>query len=68
MLIGSSVPGEDEYGSDRDVLLATTRATAACYGQGTYQDERAYSKNARPAANTSSYYIVNRIFIKNENV
>ena len=64
MLIGSSIPGEGEYGSDGDVLLATTRATAACYGQRAYQDERAYSKNTRPAADTSTHYIVNRIFIK----
>ena len=60
MLVGPSVPGEDEYGSNRDVLLATTRATAACYGQRTYQDERAYSKNTRPAPDTSTYYIVNK--------
>ena len=65
IFIGSSVPGEDEHGSNRNVLLVTARTTPASYGQRIGQDERAHAKDAaRTPPDSSTYYIVNKIFIE----
>lgn len=62
-LTGSSIFGENEPGSNRDVLLVATGKAATGYGKRGCKDERSYSQLAGSAPNPSTYNTVNKMFI-----